>query len=99
MSEALKMTRAEALAEAQRRWGPNAKVFHADEPRPHFVPPFLLMAGAATLKGSGDSWEDAFLDADQREDDGEREAEIEVQRLSAETGISLGPDADARRAE
>lgn len=67
------MTRAEALAEAQRRWGTNAYVqrgpisdtyrvgtehfdpFYPGNPADHFE-----------VKGSGDSWEAAFADADRR---------------------------------
>lgn len=72
------MTRAEALAEAKRRWGPEAVVSswrhigaHGKRRGQRWEYQVGCMEGVgeeygATWKGSGDSWEAAFADADAR---------------------------------
>lgn len=71
----MNMTRAQALAEARRRWGPEAFAM----PYRHrplvmvgiIVPAKDLTTGEPTTahvqKGEGHSWEAAFADADKRE--------------------------------
>ena len=71
------MTRAEALAEAQRRWGSYGDAPHSYAPATAYWIPCaddtetfyvgtLKADGSADVKGSGDSWEAAFADADRR---------------------------------
>lgn len=62
------MTRAEALEEARRRWGPEADV------RQGIVENYLnhAVCGPRGLMGAGDSWEAAFADADRREQEAKK---------------------------
>ena len=59
------MTRDEALAEAQRRWGPGSRISDDDFPNTYVLWRRLDSFRLVTV-GIGDSWEDAFLDADRR---------------------------------
>lgn len=71
-----KMTRADALAEARKRWGQTAKV--CGPPERHRDGPYLTFtvgvwsqdgwdeAATTTWHGEGVSWEAAFADADER---------------------------------
>ena len=68
------MTREEAQAEAERRWGPCGYAVVAgksftgmDE---HVVGLDTFMDAPPTIKGRGDSWESAFRDADRRAGEG-----------------------------
>lgn len=58
-----KMTQQEALQEAQRRWGKDAEVCR------YFYLPFshAVYAVGHVEKGTGDTWEAAFADADRKE--------------------------------
>jgi hypothetical protein len=61
------MTEKEALAEARRRWGEDAQVRHHPTPirwqsRSHAVG--RQQRGLFIAYGEGDSWEEAFKDAD-----------------------------------
>jgi hypothetical protein len=63
------MTDAEALIEARRRWGEDAKVRH--DSRPRQSPNRAYAVGyrhksVFFICGDGDSWEDAFRVADRR---------------------------------
>ncbi|GGG86892.1 hypothetical protein [Edaphobacter dinghuensis] len=67
-----RMTRQEALVEAQRRWGPQAEV-HRYNGSPRFGQPTRygvyrcsLLESATAQMGIGESWELAFSDADAR---------------------------------
>lgn len=73
-----KMTRTEALAEAQRRWGTSGEVNTLTEPRsmrevgdsPLSLYEVGILEGGGgdwDVRGSGDSWEAAFADADRKE--------------------------------
>lgn len=57
------MTRHEALAEVQKRWGPNAWVYKDTE---RAIVGVRGYHGEEYERGSGDSFESAFADADQR---------------------------------
>lgn len=56
------MTRAEALAEAQRRWGRTARVFKSVTGLR-----YVYSENTVNAEGVGHSWEAAFADADKRE--------------------------------
>lgn len=60
------MTRAEALAEAQRRWGKLYGTVHRDRYSGHYKVGERTSDGLVKWQGSGDSWKAAFLDADRR---------------------------------
>lgn len=70
------MTRKEALAEAQRRWGRDGKVRQRLSGASRFRfqvgvggnPPYPVLNPSRffVINGSGDSWEAAFADADER---------------------------------
>jgi hypothetical protein len=63
------MTDNEALAEARRRWGDTAKVRHDTGPARRGSRPYAVgvrKIGAFFICGEGDSWEEAFQDADRR---------------------------------
>jgi len=62
------VTRAEALAEAQRRWGLRAKLWNRTDPRykGRFRVGRELREYCGEVMGSGPSWEAAFADADRR---------------------------------
>ena len=65
------MTRAEALAEARRRWGPYARV-RRDRKGYRVIAPVKIIGGPlgaaeyAECAASPVSWEAAFADADKR---------------------------------
>ena len=63
------MTRAEALAEARRRWGPDAGLHHygSGVAVGVYAHSALATAPLAQVFGSGKTWECAFADADRRE--------------------------------
>lgn len=63
----MKITREEALKEAQRRWGVNCAWI--SDPQQSKSGLFEVASGTFGyyLKGSGDSWESAFADADKKE--------------------------------
>ena len=67
------MTRAQALAEPQRRWGKDAEV-HRYNGKPQYNEQTLygvyrcsMLQSATAQMGLGHSWEQAFADADARE--------------------------------
>ena len=62
------MTRAEALAEARRRWGANVGVFEPSRISEGYYVRSLLgpFPWANVALASGPSWEAAFADADRR---------------------------------
>jgi hypothetical protein len=63
------MTDAEALIEARRRWGGDAKVRNDTKRGSWGAHPYAVGVrekGAFLIYGEGDSWEGAFQDADRR---------------------------------
>jgi hypothetical protein len=63
------MTRAAALAEARRRWGPNAGLnqYGSGVAVGVYARYALVTDPLAQVFGSGKTWECAFADADRRE--------------------------------
>lgn len=64
------MTKAQALAEAQRRWGIKGRLGlrRKNAPNRYHVGIFKTVPFPHTdVQGLGDTWEAAFADADQRE--------------------------------
>jgi hypothetical protein len=63
------MTRAAALAEARRRWGPDGGLNHygSGVAVGVYARPALAIELLAQVFGSGRTWELAFADADRRE--------------------------------
>ena len=65
------MTRKEALAEAQRRWGPDAQVDYWKEfwqgSGSPMVVRYVFEGRIGPCNGRGLTWEAAFADADRRE--------------------------------
>ena len=61
-----------AIAEAQRRWGPDGAISYADTYRLAHCLVGELRHGRFWIRGRGSTWEAAFADADAREVDGSR---------------------------
>ena len=67
------MTKAQALGEAQRRWGLGAYVssspsrFFTKSPEPPRMTRFVYARYRGIIMGRGLTWEEAFADADRRE--------------------------------